>query len=80
VGSWVVQIRSDRKEQREIERAKAEMRKPFDPYEGGYPVPPLPGQEFTYSSRRSAAGAVVAGTVTSEASQGDDASEESTDA
>ena len=80
VGSWVVQIRSDRKEKREIERAEAEMRKPFDPYEGGYPVPPLPGQEFTYSSRRSAAGAVVAGTVTSEASQDAQTSQEGTDA
>jgi len=63
VGSWVVQIRSDRREQKDIERAKAELGKPFDPYAGGYPVPPLPGQEFTFTSRRAAAGAVISGTA-----------------
>jgi len=77
VGSWVLQIRSDRREQRDIERAKAQMAKPFDPYEGGYPVPPLPGQEFTYTSRRAAAGAVVAGSaVVSTPDESTSASEE----
>ena len=27
----------------------------FDPMAGGFPVPPMPGQEFTYTSRRSLA-------------------------
>ena len=43
--------------------AAAEAAKPFDPYAGGYPVPPLPGQEFTYTSRRALAGATVSGTA-----------------
>ncbi|MFM7210628.1 MAG: NADH-quinone oxidoreductase subunit NuoH, partial [Actinomycetota bacterium] len=65
VGSWVLQVRSERKERARLEVAKAELDKPFDPYAGGYPVPPLPGQEFTYTSRRTkAATATVAGTAT----------------
>jgi len=63
VGSWVLQVRSERRERAQVEAAKAEMDKPFDPYAGGYPVPPLPGQEFTYTSRRAKA-AVVEGTAT----------------
>lgn len=63
LGSWVLQIRTARQEKRELEEAAAEADKPFDPYAGGYPVPPLPGQEFTYTSRRALAGATVAGTT-----------------
>jgi NADH-quinone oxidoreductase subunit H len=63
LGSWVLQFRTARQEKRELEEAAAEAAKPFDPYAGGYPVPPLPGQEFTYTSRRALAGATVAGTA-----------------
>ena len=63
LGSWVLQIRTARQEKRELEEAAAQADKPFDPYAGGYPVPPLPGQQFTYTSRRAAAGATVAGTA-----------------
>ena len=63
VGSWVLQVRTARQEKRELEQAAAEADKPFDPYAGGYPVPPLPGQEFTFTSRRALAGTTVAGTA-----------------
>ena len=62
LGSWVLQIRTARQEKRDVEEAAEEAAKPFDPYAGGYPVPPLPGQEFTYTSRRALANAVP-GTV-----------------
>jgi NADH-quinone oxidoreductase subunit H len=52
LGSWILQIRTARQEKRELEEAAAQADKPFDPYAGGYPVPPLPGQQFTYTSRR----------------------------
>ena len=64
-GSWVLQVRTERRERAKQEQAAAELDKPFDAYAGGYPVPPLPGQEFTYTSRRAkAATATVAGTAT----------------
>ena len=63
--SWVLQVRTERQERADQEEAAAELAKPFDPYAGGYPVPPLPGQEFTYTSRRAkAATATVPGTAT----------------
>jgi NADH-quinone oxidoreductase subunit H len=61
LGSWVLQIRSARQEKRELEAAAEEAARPFDPYAGGYPVPPLPGQEFTFTSRRAMAGATIPG-------------------
>lgn len=65
VGSWVLQVRSERQERAAEREAAEELAKPFDPYAGGYPVPPLPGQEFTYTSRRAAAAAAtVPGTAT----------------
>ena len=56
---------SRHQEKRELEEGAAEAAKPFDPYAGGYPVPPLPGQEFTFTSRRALAGATVPGTAVS---------------
>ena len=66
VGSWVLQVRTERKEKALIEAAQQEIDKPFDPYAGGYPVPPLPGQEFTFTSRRAraASSTTVEGTAT----------------
>ena len=63
VGSWVLQIRTARQEKHDLEESAAQAAKPFDPYAGGYPVPPLPGQEFTYTSRRARAGSTLAGTA-----------------
>jgi NADH-quinone oxidoreductase subunit H len=63
VGSWVLQIRTARQEKRDLEESAAQAAKPFDPYAGGYPVPPLPGQEFTYTSRRARAGSTLTGTA-----------------
>ncbi len=55
VGSWLIQARQDRR-QRAIDEAEAEAAAaPFDPMAGGFPVPPLPGQSFTYTSRRASA-------------------------
>jgi len=66
VGSWVLQVRTERKEKALVEAAQEELDKPFDPYAGGYPVPPLPGQEFTFTSRRAraASATTVEGTAT----------------
>ncbi len=52
IGSWIIQSRSDRKADAEAAEEAAEAEKPFDPMAGGFPVPPLPGQQFTYTSRR----------------------------
>ena len=76
LGSWVLQIRTARQEKRELEEAAAQADKPFDPYAGGYPVPPLPGQQFTYTSRRAAAGATVSGTAVTAADVAEATSDE----
>ncbi len=64
IASWLLQRRADaraaQEERREAERQAAE----FDPMAGGFPVPPLPGQVFTYTPRRATA---EAGTVVSSA-------------
>ncbi len=55
VVSWLFQTRQDRREraaEAEAELARAEV---FDPMEAGFPVPPLPGQSFTFTSRRAMA-------------------------
>ncbi|MGA0944634.1 MAG: NADH-quinone oxidoreductase subunit NuoH [Candidatus Nanopelagicales bacterium] len=76
LGSWILQIRTARQEKRELEEAAAQADKPFDPYAGGYPVPPLPGQQFTYTSRRAAAGATVSGTAVTAADVAEATSDE----
>ncbi len=61
--SWVLAWRSSRREQAAERAAAREAARPFDAMAGGYPVPPLPGQQFTYTSRvdrRVAVGAEVA--------------------
>lgn len=50
--SWIFQVVSDRKAKRQAQQDELDARKPFDPMSGGYPVPPMPGQEFTYVPRR----------------------------
>ena len=55
VGSWLVQSRQDRRDVLEAEAETAAREAVFDPMAGGFPVPPMPGQQFTYTSRRSLA-------------------------
>ncbi len=52
LGSWIVQSRSDRREAAEAAELAAAQNAPFEPMAGGFPVPPMPGQQFTYTSRR----------------------------
>jgi NADH-quinone oxidoreductase subunit H len=52
VGSWIIQSRQDKKQAEEAEAEAAAASASFDPMSGGFPVPPLPGQTFTYTSRR----------------------------
>ena len=56
IGSWLLQSRQDRRQRERDERDALAASTPFDPMAGGFPVPPLPGQSFTYTSRRAAAG------------------------
>jgi NADH-quinone oxidoreductase subunit H len=52
VGSWIVQSRQDKKAAAEAAEVAAAAEIAFDPTAGGFPVPPMPGQEFVYTSRR----------------------------
>ena len=62
-------------------QALADANAPFDPYAGGFPVPPMPGQHLP--SRRPVAAAIRASSSTGDASDGHtevtDASDEVTD-
>ena len=63
VGSWLLQIRSDRKQAKiDIEHEQA-LNIPFDAMAGGHPVPPMPGQVLAYTPRRVLAAQSVAGQV-----------------
>ena len=53
--SWVFQAKSDRKQAALDEAAAAEAEVVFEAAAGGYPVPPMPGQEVTITTRRSMA-------------------------
>jgi len=55
IGSWLLQSRQDRRQRRIDEEEAAAAAAPFDPMAASFPVPPLPGQSFTYTSRRAAA-------------------------
>jgi NADH-quinone oxidoreductase subunit H len=63
IGSWLLQIRSDKKSARaeaaQLERAAM----PFDPMAGGHPVPPMPGQQFEFTPRRVLAASAAAGSA-----------------
>jgi NADH-quinone oxidoreductase subunit H len=52
VGSWIIQSRQDKQAAAEAEAEAEAAHAPFNAMAGGFPVPPLPGQEFTYTSRR----------------------------
>ena len=51
-GSWVVSARQERRDRAEAEAEEAALAAEFDPMAGGFPVPPMPGQQLTYTSRR----------------------------
>ena len=52
---WILSVRASRKAEDARIDEEERLGQPFDPFAGGFPVPPLPGQEFTYTSRRAAA-------------------------
>jgi NADH-quinone oxidoreductase subunit H len=51
--AWAIQSAQSRR-QRAAEEAEQARAAAFDPMEAGFPVPPMPGQSFSYTSRRSA--------------------------
>ncbi len=53
--SWAFQAKSDRKQAALDEAVAAEALVTVDAAAGGYPVPPMPGQEVTITTRRSMA-------------------------
>jgi len=55
VGSWLLQTRQDRRAEAEAKAEAEAQGAEFEPMAGGFPVPPLPGQQFVYTSRRSLA-------------------------
>jgi NADH-quinone oxidoreductase subunit H len=56
VGSWIAQKISDAREKNEIDDDEAND-EPFDPMAGGFPVPPMPGQQLPPAPRRTMVGA-----------------------
>jgi len=52
IGSWILQTRQDRKAEALAAEEAAAADAPFEAAAGGFPVPPMPGQTFTYTSRR----------------------------
>lgn len=81
VGSWLIQSRQERRQRALDEAEAAAAAAPFDPMAGGFPVPPLPGQSFTYTSRRAAAQGttIVQESVVTEALPADAAGDEQVD-
>jgi NADH-quinone oxidoreductase subunit H len=53
--SWAFQARADRQQEALDAAAEAEAAAVVDSAAGGFPVPPMPGQEFTITTRRSMA-------------------------
>lgn len=65
LGSWLLQKRDDAKQARQVDERQQVAAEPFDPMAGGYPVPPMPGQEMPVIARRAqvSVGAGVDATV-----------------
>ena len=57
--SWLLQSRSDRREHARAEREQLRAQGEFDAMAGGYPVPPMPGQQPIFASRRDNAGITI---------------------
>ena len=70
--SWIVQSIVERRRSGQRTKAERAMRT-FDPYAGGYPVPPMPGQSLDYRPRRESAVAVGAPTTKADEEEGTDA-------
>jgi NADH-quinone oxidoreductase subunit H len=49
--SYALEVRKARRDELEAEQARIEEGKPFDAFAGGFPVPPMPGQEGLVVSR-----------------------------
>ncbi len=56
VATWAWQSAADRKA---VAREQAAQRRPYEPYAGGFPVPPLPGQQPVRSTRRREPGTTI---------------------
>jgi NADH-quinone oxidoreductase subunit H len=71
-GQLVYERRRAAGQEREQER-ELMLQEPFDPYAGGYPVPPMPGQDFAFTprARRTLTGTTVAPTDAPAAKQED---------
>ena len=52
LGSWAISVRQERRYRAEAAEAEATLAAEFDPMAGGFPVPPMPGQQLSYTSRR----------------------------
>jgi NADH-quinone oxidoreductase subunit H len=50
--SWVISARQERRFRAETAAEEAALAAEFDPMAGGFPVPPMPGQTLSYTSRR----------------------------
>ncbi len=57
--SWLLQSRSDRRVHARAEREQLRAQGEFDAMAGGYPVPPMPGQQPIFASRRDNAGITI---------------------
>jgi len=57
--SWLVQWRIDSRAAARQRRLDEQARATFDPAAGGFPVPPMPGQQPVLASRRSAASGTI---------------------
>jgi NADH-quinone oxidoreductase subunit H len=63
IGSWLLQVRSDRKQATIEAEREQELLVPFDAMAGGHPVPPMPGQVLAYTPRRVLAAQSIAAQV-----------------
>ena len=51
VVQWLVESRRQQAEESAQRVARRRLEEDFDPYAGGHPVPPMPGQEFEFTPR-----------------------------
>jgi len=52
--SYTLDLRRKKSDEVEVQRAALEAEQEFDPYAGGFPVPPMPGQVAQPSRRTKA--------------------------
>jgi NADH-quinone oxidoreductase subunit H len=80
IGSWLFQLRADKRDAAAELELNERRARPFDANAGGYPVPPLPGERFEYTSRRAMAAGVVVATTTVAVAAPETTNEEAPDA